>query len=173
MKKHLPLIVGIALPIIFIIIISIVLFVPSLYVKPQHNFIYTTLPDYYSYNQGYQETYKVRDSHIVTERVVPREKETQLSGAPTLYVYDVHADTSHQVTFDEVKGLAVDPGPSSPDGYTVAYEYNNDGIFELFGSNNENNRFFISKGNGKKKLNGLIGDRYWYQGNFRLIGWVK
>jgi hypothetical protein len=173
MKKNLPLIIGIALPIIFIIIISFVLFVPSLYVKPQHNFIYTT-SDYYGYNQGYQETYKVLNNRIVTERVLPRDKETQQIGAPTLYVYNVQDDTSHQVSFDEVKDLAIDPGPSSPDGYTIAYEYGHDGIFELLGSDGNNNNFFISKGNGKKRLSGLVGDgRYWYQGNFKLIGWVK
>ena len=67
---------------------------------------------------------------------------------------------------------AVDPSRDSL-GYTVAYDYSHDGIFELFGSNSNNNGLFISKGTGKKKLGGLAGNRYWHSSNFKLIGWVK
>lgn len=171
--KHLPLIIGISLPLVFILIISLVIFTPSLFVKPQHNFIYTSENSYYEYNQHFKNTYVVKNNKIAMESVPPRLNYTQTKEAPTLYLYDVISDSSHQITFEEAKKYTVDPGPSAPDGYTVAYQYGHDGIFELFGSSSDNNGYFISKGDGKKKLNGLTGDRYRSSGDFKLIGWIK
>ena len=94
--------------------------------------------------------------------------------APPLYLYDVKSNTSHIITFDDTKNYTVDPSPSSPDGYNIKYEYNNNGFFELFGSNNNNSGYFIEKNGGKKNLNGLDGSSpYVDQGNFQFIGWVK
>jgi len=187
-KNNLPIIIGIALPIVFILIISIVIFGPSVFVKPQHNFIYTIDDGYNRYNNTeYSNTYAVENNHIVLVppgasqkhileqllQVPVSETETYTPYTPILYEYDVKTNSSHQINFDEAKNLIVDPGPSSPDGYTVEYEYRNDGIFGLFGSSGNSSGFFISKNNGKRKLNALGSDVYWNQGNFKLIGWVK
>lgn len=169
MKKNIPLLVGIALPILFIVGISIAVFVPSIFINPQHNFIYTEENTYYGYGQGYRSTYKVENDRIVLEQLPMRDKDTYKGDAPTLYVYNIKTDTSHQISIDQADLLRIDPGPSSPDGYTVSYQYGHSGIFELFGSSSDSNGFFIAKDNGKKKLSGLIVN----QGNFKLIGWVK
>ncbi len=176
--NHFPLIVGIALPIIFIVIIAIVIFTPSLFVKPGHNFIYTTeATDVYSYYQSYKNTYFVENNKIISKPTPIPAKEYEGYGYkgefPTLYMYDVVTNTSHEVTASDITNLNLDPGPSSPDGYTVAYDYSHEGIFELFGSNGNNSGYFISKGNGKKKLDGLLGNSYGGRDSFRLIGWIK
>jgi hypothetical protein len=183
MKKNLPLVVGIALPVVFVIVISIVLFVPSFFIKPQHDFLYTTdeREYYYNYNPEYQNTYEVENGSIV---VVPNtvnsnsnsnsDSDIPLKGeTPTLYRYDIETNTSHQITLEEAKNLSLDPGPSSPDGYAVSYHYGHDGIFELFGSDNDNNGHYISKGNARKRLATLSGDTYRSYGYFKLIGWIK
>ncbi len=173
--KNLPLIIGIALPIIFILIISVIIFTPSLSIKPSHNFIYTTENQYYyGYDQGYKNMYKIENGRVALEPLPVRPTPYVYKGdMPTLYIYDVRTDSSHQISFSEAQSLSLDPGPSSPDGYTVSYQYGHDGIFELFGSNNDNNGYFVSKGNGKKKLSGLTSDIYRNQGNFKFIGWIK
>ncbi len=176
-SKHLPLIIGVALPVLFIIIISLVIFTPSLSVKPQHNFIYTTEnPAYYSYNETYKNTYRVEGEKIVQVPIVYPAENPRLQDvkdAATLYLYDVKANTSHQITLEEAAKYVVDPGPSSPDGYSVEYTYGHDGIFEIFGSNNSNDGYFISNGKGKKRLGGITNYRYYGSGNFRLIAWIK
>ncbi len=172
--KNLPLIIGIALPVLFIIIISIVIFAPSYFINPTHNFVYILENDRYGYNPGYLNTYDVEGDHVALIPTPLQQNNPKLGDAPKLYMYDVKTDTSHEISFEEAKKLTLDPGPSSPDGYSVGYLYNHDGIFELFGSNGNNSGFFITKGNGKKKITSLSGDRYYsYQGNFKLIGWVK
>ncbi len=180
--KNLPLIIGIALPLVFIIIISIVIYAPSLFIKPKHNFIYTTNTYSNSYNQFVY--YKVENNRITTETtsapkpgqvVTVYENNVNPEGLPPLYLYDVKNDTSRQITLEEAQKFIVEAGPSSPDGYTIQYDYSHDGIFELFGSSRNNQGQYITKGNGRKKLSGLGGDAYGYRYdyNFRLVGWVK
>ena len=179
-NKHIPLIIGISLPIVFIIIISAVIFIPSLSIKPQYNFIYTNGNNQYQYNQIYSNTYSVENNHLVLhpQSIQIEQKNNpniKVIDAPTIYLYDVKNNTSHQITFDEAKNYTLDPGPSSPDGYTVKYEYSNNGIFDLFGgSQNNGNGFFIEKDNGKKALTGMTdNNRYSYYGDFKLISWIK
>jgi hypothetical protein len=176
--KHLPLIIGVSLPVIFIAIISIVIFTPSLFIRPQHNFIYSTDDGtYYGYNQAYKNTYVVKNGHLSLQELPVQLNSTYTykADSPTLYVYEVKTNSSHQITFDEAKNYTVDPGPSSPDGYTVKYEYDDsDGIFDLFGSGHDTSGYFIEKNSGRKRLSGLTsGDRYYYQGNLKLVGWIK
>lgn len=174
-KKHLPLIVGISLPIIFILAISIIILVPSFLIQPHYNFLYSIDDNSHSYNQQYRNTYAVKDGHLTSEVIPVQSNHTYKGDTPPLYMYDVKTNSSHQVSFDEVKAYTIDPGPSSPDGYIVRYEYGNGGIFGLLsGGNNDSNAYFIEKDSGKKKLSGMTNvDRYSYQGDFKLIGWIK
>jgi hypothetical protein len=174
--RNLPLIVGILIPILFITIISVVIFAPSLSIKPQHNFVYISDYEYYSYPEGYLNSYKVENNRIILDpnpSYPERDKLVQKKVAPPLYLYDVKTDSSHLIDTQDIQNYLVDPGPSSPDGYNVAFEYMSDGIFGLFGSSGESSGFFISKDGGKKKLNGISGYRCCSTGNFKLIGWVK
>ena len=173
--KNIPLLVGITLPVVFIFIISIVIFTPSLFIKPQYNFLYSNDNSYYSYNQGYSNTYAVKDNHLSLNPLPTTTGVTYKGDNPPLFLYNVKDNSIHQVDFNTAKDFVLDPGPSSPDGYTVEYKYSNEGIFGLFGgSSNNQNGYVISKGNGSKKLNGLGSNGYnYYQGNFKFIGWVK
>jgi hypothetical protein len=170
--KHLPLAIGIALPVVFIAIISVAIFLPTLFIKPEHNFIYT-LEDTSWYNQNYEHSYKVEGDRIVIEPIISRNSNVVQKGSPGLFLYDVKNNTSERITLEEAQRYNVSPGPSSPDGYTVGYEYGHAGIFELFGDSDSQRGYFISSGSAKKKLTGLGADRYTYQTGFRLIGWVK
>jgi hypothetical protein len=170
--KNIPLLIGIALPVIFILVISIVIFTPSLFLNPQYNFLYSNDNSYY--NQSYLNTYVVKDNHVSLNPTPTTPGIISNASNPTLFLYDVKNNSTHQVDFNEAKNFIVDPGPSSPDGYIVKYQYSNYGIFSLFGSNDNQNGYVISKGNSSKHLNGLntSGDNY-YSNNFKFIGWVK
>lgn len=169
-NKNLPLIVGLVLPLLFIAVLSGVLFVPSVFVNPQHNFIYAGERDY-SYYRAQYSMYGVTNGQIVFTPAVPEEGKP-IGNPPKLYLYDVKSNSSHEISLDDAKKIALDPGPSSPDGYTVSYLYGHDGIFELFGSNGDRRGYFISKGAGKKRLSGIGQDMY-QRGDIQVIGWVK
>ena len=174
--KNIPLLVGIALPIIFILAISIIIFTPALFIKPQYNFLYSNTDSYYyGDNNGYSNTYRVENNRLSLSPLPTTTGVVYKGANPPLYLYDVKNNSTHQVDWNEAKNFNIDRGPSSPDGYIVKYQYSNDGIFELFGSNGNQNGYVISKGNGSKKLNGLNLTAYGYNnsGNFKFIGWVK
>ena len=175
--KNIPILIGIALPFLFIIIIAAMVYLPSISVKPQYNFLYTSSETRVRFDGEMSiYSYGVREGKLVTKQNPKRYPEqVLLDEKPTLYVYDVKANASREISFDEAQKLSLDAGPTSPDGYTVTYKYGHNGIFELFGSDTNKNGYFITKGNGAKKLTGFgnLG-RYWgYEGAFEIIGWIK
>jgi hypothetical protein len=174
--NNIPLLIGITLPIVFILVISVVVFAPSLFIEPQYNFLYSSSDSYYyDYNNRYSNTYVVENNRLLLSPLPKTVGVTYKSENPPLYLYDVKKNSSHQIDWDEAKNLNIDPGPSSPDGYVVNYQYSNDGIFGIFGSSSNQNGYVISKGNGSKKLNGLnySGYSYYNSGNLKFIGWIK
>lgn len=178
-NKNIPLIIGIALPILFIAIVAVVIFIPSMSVKPQYNFLYSTDGDRYSYGEIYKNSFIVQNGKITKKAVpvpanigIPKESFVYKGDEPEIYLYDVKENTSRKISFEEAQKLNLDSGPSSPDGYTIKFDYSNNGILEIFGSDGNNSGYFISKGNGVKKLNGLVQNYYW-ENNFKLIGWIK
>ena len=176
MKKNITLLIAIAMPIIFIVIISIVVFVPPLFLKPQYNFLYTTNNDYYDYNGRYKNSYSIKDNKLVSIPVTVVSGVSYKEEQMPLYIYDVKSNTTKQVSFDEVGEYVIDSGPSSPDGYIVKYDYNygDYGIFGLFGSGRRSNGYVIAKNDNQKQLTGLTSDgysNYYYQ--FKFIGWIK
>lgn len=167
--------IGISLPVIFVIIISVFVFLPAMFINPEHNFIYSNQRDYYYdyYGNNKQVNYYISNGHITASNL-PTTTAEMNKPYPKLYLYDVKNDTTKEISIDEAKVYLVDPGPSSPDGYTVKYQSNNSGIFELFGSNGRSSGYVISKGGGSKNLTGLYNTGYdYYYGSFKLIGWVK
>ncbi len=181
--KHIPLLVAIALPILFIIILAVTLFVPSSKINPEFNFLYIDSSEQWktSFNTfRYENTYEVENNKIVKKTIIYSKSENLMyedkiekKDSPSLYLYDVEENTSKIITFEDAQDLDLEQGPSSPDGYTVKFEYNSDGIFELFGSNNDAG-YYITKGSGKKILSGIGSSADYYgQNDIKLIGWIK
>ena len=86
--KNIPLLIGITLPIIFILIISVVIFTPSLFIKPQYNFLYSNNDSYY-YDYRYSNTYTVENNRLSLSPLPATSGVTYKDGNPPLYLYDV------------------------------------------------------------------------------------
>lgn len=174
MKNNLPLIVGIALPLAFIAVISAIVYLPSNFVNPKHNFIYT---------ENAYGAYK-NDVVVVGDKIAIRPSDyvksmngiddlDYLENNPKIYLYDFSNESSHEITLEEAQQYLVERGPSSPDGYTIEMSYGHNGIFELFGSYDNNSGHFISSKDGsKKKLNG-IATNVGYYGDLNVVAWIK
>jgi hypothetical protein len=101
MKKNFPLIVGMALPFLFIIIIAAVVYLPSVFINPKYDFVYTT-NDQYNYNGYlYQNMYEIKEGKVVKVSTnistSTRDKyDTRvIQDAPKLYRYDMNNQSSH------------------------------------------------------------------------------
>ncbi len=175
MRNNIPLLVGIALPIIIIVAVAAFIFLPSISIKPAHDFLYTNERDQYNYNVIFKNDYDVVDKKLVLKpRTLPTIEPTYprvIEDAPRLYRYEVKTNTAHEIPFKDAALLSLVPGPSSPDGYTVEYRYGHDGIFELFGSNNSNRGYFMTKGGAGKRLK--LNDTNYYSDEIKLVGWIQ
>ncbi len=172
MQKNLPLIVGIALPIVFIVILIVAIALPPMFINPKHDFLYTMGTNYYN-NVVYSNVYQVVNGKLTLKPVVVNATNPParvMQDAPPLYQYKVKSNTAHEISLEDAQKLILDAGPSSPEGYTVGYKYGNGDMFDLFGGNNNSYGFYISNGSSGKRLTGINSrDSY----NFALIGWVK
>ena len=133
MKKNLPLIIGLALPILFIIIIAIVVYLPSNFVNPQHNFIYKEQ----SYDSYRNDVVIVGDKVSlaptnITEKGIVADPYLQVKDYPKIYLYDFSKNASYEISLEEAQKFSVAKGPSSPDGYSIERNYNHRGIFKIF-----------------------------------------
>src|SRR4051812_28706760 len=100
---HVPIVVGIVLPFVFIIGLGLMLYIPTLGIQPQHNFVYTYEP--YTYTRE-QASYSVgADGHLVAASQPVGS--TTPGGLPTVYLYDVHSNTTHQISLSEAHALTL------------------------------------------------------------------
>lgn len=201
-KENLPIFIAIGLPIFFVILISIIIFVPSLLIDPEYNFLYTHRDSsYYSYRENYSDLieygivnnkitilnpdYLIKDEKVYTKNIknlsddvsgnfdVTNLKEIDEEMLPGIFLYDFESETSKKISLSEAMKLNLDSGPSSPDGYIVSYKNDHSGIFEIFGSSNNNRGWYVNKGNSGKKIDGLLNDDGYYNYGLKFIGWIK
>lgn len=181
MKKHITLIISLAIPVCFVLVLSIIFFVRINSIKPAHNFVYIIDPVDYEYsNSGerivYKNVYGLKDNKIISKpkniKNKPDEYETVIyKEAPNLYLYDIKNNTSTIFTFDEAQKLSLTSGPSSPDGYMLNYKQQNQDFFGSFDSENRG-ALYIIKNSAKKELPAVAQNNSHYT-TFELIGWVK
>ncbi|MEK7161699.1 MAG: hypothetical protein AAB729_03350, partial [Patescibacteria group bacterium] len=60
-KKNIPLIIALCIPVLMVLVLAAVIYLPGLGKKPAHNFIYMTGDNYYNYGQS---KYLVSDGYI-------------------------------------------------------------------------------------------------------------
>lgn len=168
--KHLPLIVGLGLPVVCIAILSAVIYIPRQSLKPAHDFVY-------KYRSGYSaapsHTYSVINGKLIRTLETRYDSDATLpSDAETggLYLYDVETDTVRPLLWAEAKTLSFQPNQLSSDGYEIDYGSRNSGIFELFGGN-DRAHVYVAKGAVRRALPGVTNDQYSY--GFAFIGWIQ
>ncbi len=178
-KEKLPIIVGLALPIFFIVFVAIWISVRTSSVQPQSDFIYAISNETSPAKYGilYKNNYVVENSKVVLSPVNYSKEEIlnyEMRDARDLYMYDVKNDVNKKITLDEAQKYFVYDDEYSVDGYNVNFEYGNGGIFEVFGNNHDNSGYFVTKMNSgaKRKLNIPLKNSYW-NGGFEFIGWIK
>jgi len=173
-KKHVPMLVGVTVPLVLLIILAVAVYVPNFFVKPQYNFVYSTNSnvDYY-YNYYYENLYKVVDNKITYSPVsLPANTGDRVTyKAPQLFLYDVKTHRVSEISFEAAQKLSLDGSTVSLDGYFMEYNYGHSGIFELFGSDSRNSGYYIGNGRASAPLVGINAPTTRSNG-IKFIGWV-
>lgn len=167
-KENIPLMVGISIPILMIIFVAISIYLPSLFVQPKTDFLYSTGGDYYS-----QDIYSVQNGKLIVQEISYPKEYYRPKRNPRLFIHDVVKNESREISLEEAKKLNLNSNNKSPDGFEVVYGRNHHDIFPLFfyGDTDYNTRY-IQKGGRSKRLNlQTDGERY-YSYYFKFIGWI-
>ena len=191
MKKHLTLIIGIALPVIIIAIVAVSVYLPSKFLKTDYNFVYATCGDgsstyYYSdyryyCDRGYLDVrYSVEDGKLVynapkagadLNKNGVEDKDEKVT--VRFFLHDTLKDESKEITFEDAQKFDYSGLLTSPDGVAVTsgYESNPD-VFPFFYSGGSQYKYYLTKGSKKKEVNMVLGTEGYYSGGFKFVGWV-
>lgn len=181
LKKNLTLVLAFLIPIVFISIVSLSVYLPSLFVSTQYNFVYSSC-DYnngaYSYNCDFYQGkgYIVVEGKIVLKTIDPTQDldenkvpDIQETSPSRLFLYIAAEDISKEITFEEASKLNLDGKLVSPDGVIVSSEYKYSG--GIFGGNSSYGHY-LKKGDSSRKINLIDQNSDYYQDTFKFIGWV-
>lgn len=187
LRKNFGLIVAFALPILLILGVALSIYIPQFFVSTKYNFVYSVCSDNY-YNDGcnkyLQKHFTVTDNVLSVNEVSVSDMYPNISEAERKYyntnyssrifLHNSKTNESREISIDEAKKMKFDSLLTSPDGVTISNSYTGGGgSFFPFGGSGYSYGYYLMKGNSKSKLN-LINDndRYYYQNNFHLVGWV-
>lgn len=163
MKKHLPIIVAILLPIVVVLSIITTVYVSKSNISPEYDLVYAVYNSYGDY--GY-----TADGDVVVKNEYENKSFNRENTEAEVYIYDFEKEESMKV--DNPEGLELTKaGNISPDGYRVSFSYGRgNGVFEIFGGYNRDYGFIIS--DGKSDVFKKIDIVYDYR-NPDILGWVK
>ena len=186
LKKNFALLLAFILPILLIIGVAVSTYLPSLFIKTNYNFIYSSCTSgSYSYpyycSDYLKSRYSVVDGKIVLNNV-DLNKDLDKNGVPDykqnysdrIFLHDTQKNESREITLKEAQALTLSEILTSPDGITVSSRYDRrGGDFLMMSGGGSSYGYYLTKGNSRSRIN-LInnGDTYYYQNNFQFIGWT-
>lgn len=184
-KKNFAILLAFILPVVLIAFVALSAYVPSVFMKTDYNFVYTSCDssNYYPYNNCdpyLKKRFSVEDNKLVEKPVDLTEGVREGTPVPVdsgygarIFLHDTEKNVSREITLKDAQALSLDKLLTSPDGVTVSNVYDRGPDFFLFSSGSSSYGPYLTQGNSKTKLN-LINqnDRYYYRNNFQFIGWT-
>jgi len=170
MKKNLPLIAGITIPLLLILFVAASIYLPGLFTKPKYSFLYLSGSNY---SPAYFVANGQLNEHITTSTgpTVYPPSYYSTGGQPQLFVYDVGKNQSEAISFADAQKFSLNTDPQSPDGFEIVSGNDGGGGFPFFYSSSDNYNTKYLKGHDvSRKLN--IPDQGNYYYNFTFLGWV-
>lgn len=186
-KKNLALSLAFVLPIVLILIIALITYVPSLYVSTDYNFLYASCVnsgDYYSHescNSYLQKYYTVVNNRLTVNSLDPT-LDYNKDGVPDfnknfdvhIFLHNTQKNESREVTLEQAQGVMLSNLLTSPDGVTISNDYNQGGYIFPFGGGPSSYGHYLKKGRGKVRMNTINNNgQSYYQDSFQFIGWVS
>ncbi len=168
-KKNVSLIVGIAIPILMIVLVAISIYAPALFAPaPRINFLYVAGNDYYP-----EQPYAVEHGTVVKREVKYPEHYTP--GVVRFFLHDTSANEDRELSFEEAQKLKLNTNGKSSEGYEVVYGNTESGFFPwFFAGGTDYNAMYLKGHNTSKKLNlQSQGDGRYYYRNRHFLGWIR
>ena len=182
-KQNFIIILAFLLPVIILVGITAIVYLPSFFLSTDYDFIYLSCSSNNSRDcDNYiKDRYKITNGKmVINENKLPldADKDGVADVNIHIFLHNAKNNNSQELLLKEVKKLSLSDLLTSPDGVTISDGYSRrnsgGGLFPFFydGGGRDYN-YYLVKGNSRKKLN-LINSarRNYYQNNIHFIGWV-
>lgn len=178
-KLSLPFVIGLGVPVLMVLALAAVVYIPGFFQKPAYNFLYASGFQPYSHptfevpggKLGYSCT-SLNDYSWSPPGTTTKSDLCTEANLSKLYVYNVQSDTSTEISYTDAKKLTYLPNPSSPDGYQIGQaNYSGDIFSGLFGGNRDYNSWYIKGHSQQRKIN--IDTNLANSYNFSFISWIE
>lgn len=168
LKKNATLIIGIAIPVIMIILVAVSIYIPPLFMHPKYNFLYVSGDEY---NSEY--TYHISGGTLVKEKKERNKNDDYGYNRSSyreqkLFLHDTQKNESREISYEEARGLKLDTDEKSPDGFEVISSWSGGGF--LFFDGGSHRGQYLKRNSYSKKLNTQASGDYYYDFNF--LGWI-
>ncbi len=184
-KENLVLVIGLALPVLLIVLFFVATVIPkSMGTPPQYEMLFTTTKYDYQNKPEYVIDFNVKNQQLMVNSKKNDEKNYN-NATKILMAYDGKTETVREIKIDaskltegnevlleETKNLSVDTAVISPDGYTLeGPNYGGNGLVGgLFGGGYRNTGYRLKKGGVGYKVPNMQPDYYYSQ--LQFIGWL-
>ncbi len=189
LKENLVLVLAFLIPLVFIVVVALVVYLPSKYIYSNYEFVYVSCPlsnynhrsclDIVKYKYYVEKGKMVVSENVdiissTTNNVIPQyDKEGKIDYKPEFFIYNTKTQENRQIDIEELKNLVFEDGVVSPDGFSVVRDYNSGMEVFPFYYNSSSYGLFLKKGKTKRELDLPDNDDYYYRDNFLLLGWVS
>ncbi len=173
--------IAILIPIIFLAVVALYVYVPNRVVETDYDFVYATCDggSYYYEKTNCLEFinahYKVADKKLTyTEPEAGSDFENFAKGKKVrIFKHDTEKNISKEITLAEVEKNELSDLVQSPDGVMLKWSYEGSGDFLFFDGGRSESGYYLMKDGKKMKMNTISSpDSYYNDNNFKLIGWV-
>lgn len=184
-KENLVLVIGLALPVLLIVLFFVATVIPKMYSTPPQYEVLFSVQDYgYQNKPDYTIDFKVKNQQLMVNAKKTDDKNNYYN-SKKLMAYDAKTEVMREISIDasqfadgaeillaETKSMTIDTAMVAPDGYLMENQhYGNSGLIGgLFGGGGRNNGYRLKKGSVGYKINTLQNNYYYDQLHF--IGWV-
>jgi hypothetical protein len=186
MKNNLPVLVGIGLPVAFVVALFAFVALPGMFgAKPTVDFIFSS-----GSGESYQTSstceYDVVDGKLVREGYSthvgdtfefptgPKQPEPCTNkNSPELYQYSASTGALRILSFEDAQKLTLDQGPTSSDGFIVRASSHQYDIFDVLGAGENRSTIEIVKdGRARVTIDFPADEYYYYEDRFDFVGWI-
>ncbi len=189
-KENLVLVIGLALPVLLIVLFFAATVIPKIYSTPPQYEVLFSVQDYgYQNKPDYTIDFNVKNQQLMV-KVKKTDGKDNYYNSKKLMAYDAKTEVMREITIDtsqfvdsksagdteillaETKNMTIDTAMVAPDGYMMENQrYGNNGLVGgLFGGGGYNSGYRLKKGSVGYKINTLQNNYYYDQLHF--IGWV-
>lgn len=172
-RRNASLIAGVLIPVAMLLFVAATAVLPGMLMHPRYDFLYVTGDDHFRPKQGKLraiQRYRVeKGALILSEPAADVAQDYNPPRNAKLYVHDVAANRSREISETEAQQLKLDARRLSPDGYSVVRNRHG-GLIGLFASGRDRNGRYLVGAWLSKKLNLETPSSY---AQVRVLGWIE